>query len=318
LPALPKRERSFGPTSTSAGYRGCPYTNFGPSIQAHFQDSETAMPCINAVSFCEDPSIESICRRVLASGFDAIEVSRPPFYVGLRTKETRLRFAEWADENALGLQGFDCWVDVLPFDQRDETRAEFCAAIEFAQELQLGSIITHDAWLRDTTGISPQVSQQKHLDLFLPVADLCQEAGLGLLFEPHPDTLSMENSWCIDFIDGLESPNVGILYDCCHYGVGQPDKYLDSIAQLGARIRHLHISDGDCKTYALHLPLGDGKLDVNAIVRSLQAISFDGTLTNDLYSYPLLDDGARRNAKQIVEIERILGIGTQKRPHFIA
>jgi sugar phosphate isomerase/epimerase len=276
------------------------------------------MPCINAVSFHEDPSIESICRRVLATGFNAIEVSRPPFFIGLGTKETRQRFAEWAKEHTLGLQGFDCWVDVLPFDKLDETREEFRFAIEFASELRLGSIITHDAWLRDTTGISPQQSLLRHLDLFLPVADLCRESGLQLLFEPHPDTLSMDNSWCIDFVDGLEAKNVGVLYDCCHYGVGQPEGYVESIEELGFRIRHLHFSDGDRKTYALHLPLGDGELDLDAIVRSLQAITFHGTLTNDLYSYPLLEDGARRNAKQIVEIEQVLGIGSKERPHVNA
>lgn len=276
------------------------------------------MPCINAVSFHDDPGIESICRRVLATGFDTIEVSRPPFYHGLRTREMRRRFLDWAQENSLGLYGFDCWVEVLPFDQLDETREEFRAAIDFARELRLGAIITHDAWLRDTKNISPQESLQRHLDLFLPVADLCREADLQLLFEPHPDTLSMENSWCIDFIDGLESPNAGVLYDCCHYGVGQLDGYVDSIRELGSRIRHLHYSDGDRKTYALHLPLGDGELDLDAILRSLQAIPFQGTLTNDLYSYPLLDDGARRNAKKIVAVEAALGIGTTKRPRVTA
>lgn len=272
------------------------------------------MPCINAVSFHEDPSIESICRRVLATGFDAIELSRPPFYNGLRTRETRQRFAEWAVEHSLGLQGFDCWVEVLPFYNVNDTLVEFRSAIEFATELRLGSIITHDAWRRDTTGVSPTESLRRHLDLFLPVADLCREADLQLLFEPHPDTLSINNSWCIDLVDGLEAPNVGVLYDCCHYGVGQPESYVKSIEELGSRIRHLHFSDGDGKTYALHLPLGDGELELDEIVRSLQAIPFQGTLTNDLYSYPLLEDGARRNAKQILEVEQALGIGVKERP----
>lgn len=272
------------------------------------------MPCINAVSFHEDPSIESICRTVLAAGFDAIELSRPPFYHGLRTTDTRRRFAEWAGEHALGLQGFDCWVEVLPFDKMTETRDEFGAAVEFARELNLGSVITHDAWIRDTGDCSPQDSLRLHRELFQPVADLCAEACLELLFEPHPDTLSMDNAWCIDFIDSLEAANVGVLYDCCHYGVGQPEGYLEAIEQLGGRIRHLHFSDGDRKTYALHLPLGDGQLDLAAIIRKLQAIPFEGTLTNDLYSYPLLEDGARRNAKKIVDVEIALGVGARNRP----
>ena len=122
----------------------------------------------------------------------------------------------------------------------------------------------------------------------------------------------MQNSWAIDFIDSLaegRSPgSVGILYDCCHYGVGQPDDYVSSIASLGPRIQHLHFSDGDRKTYALHLPMGDGELDLDGIVGQLKKIGFDGTLTNDLYNYPLLEDGARRNAGPIREVALALGL----------
>ena len=119
--------------------------------------------------------------------------------------------------------------------------------------------------------------------------------------------------WACDFIDavadGRRPGSIGILYDCCHYGVGQPDAYLASIETLAARIQHLHFSDGDRETYALHLPLGDGCLDLDAIVSACQSIGFSGTLTNDLYNYPLLEDGARRNAQAIRAVERRLRIG---------
>jgi sugar phosphate isomerase/epimerase len=118
----------------------------------------------------------------------------------------------------------------------------------------------------------------------------------------------MDNAWCIDFIDGLEHSNVGVLYDCCHYGVGQPDAYVAAIEQLGSRIRHLHFSDGDRETYALHLPLGDGELDLPAVIQALRSVPFRGTLTNDLFNYPMLEDGARRNAPRIREVEQALGI----------
>lgn len=266
------------------------------------------MPCINAVSFHEDFSIESICRKVLSAGFDALEVSRPPFFNKLTTLQTRARFARWAADSGLRLQGFDCWVDVLPYSTYEKTLEGFRAAVDFARELNLQFVISHDAWLEDTPTQAPAEALRTHIELFRRVADMCLEAELSLVFEPHPNTLSMENSWCIDLIDGMERPNVGILYDCCHYGVGQPDTYVDAIAQLGKRIRHLHFSDGDRSTYALHLPLGDGELDLAAIVRALQAIPYHGTLTNDLYNYPMLEDGATRNAPRIRDIERSLGI----------
>jgi sugar phosphate isomerase/epimerase len=104
-----------------------------------------------------------------------------------------------------------------------------------------------------------------------------------------------------------------VLYDCCHYGVGQPESYAESIKILGSRIRHLHYSDGDRKTYALHLPLGDGELDLAAICANLKAIKYRGTLTNDLYSYPLLDDAARRNVARIREVEELLSLAAAGR-----
>lgn len=267
------------------------------------------MPRINAVSFHEDPSIESICRKIKAAGFDSIEVSRPPFYYKLISHGVRRRFAEWAAELGLTLYGFDCWVDVLPYSAFQETLDGFRAAVDFARELRLGMVITHDPWMKDNGERSPTECLRQNIELFRRLADMCAEAGLSLVFEPHPDTLSMNNGWCIDFIDGLERPNVGVLYDCCHYGVGQPETYVQAIGQLGARIRHLHFSDGDRATYALHLPLGDGELDLAAIIRALREIPFRGTLTNDLFNYPLLENGASRNAPIIKQVEAELGIG---------
>jgi sugar phosphate isomerase/epimerase len=148
------------------------------------------------------------------------------------------------------------------------------------------------------------------IEYFRELAEMAAAAGLDVVIEPHPDTLSMEDRFAIDLVDGVGRENLGLVYDCCHYGVGQPAGYVKSIERLGRRIRHVHFSDGDRRTYALHLPLGEGELDLEAIVAALQSIGFAGTLTNDLYNYPLLEKGARHNAPRIREVEARLGLAS--------
>ncbi len=266
------------------------------------------MARINAVSFHQNPSIESICRIVRACGFDSLELSRPPFFEKLVTPGARHAFKKWTGRLGLSLYGFDCWVDVNPYEALEETLNEFQKAVEFAADLNLGLIISHDPWSRVNRSRSPSECLPINVNLFQQVADLAAVRGLRLVFEPHPDTLSMDNQWVIDFIDGLARPNVGLLYDCCHYGVGQPGAYVEAILKLGRRIQHVHFSDGDRRTYALHLPLGEGELDWRAIIQALKSIGYRGTLTNDLYNYPLLEDGARRNVERIRETERELSL----------
>jgi sugar phosphate isomerase/epimerase len=261
------------------------------------------MSRINAVSFHEDRSIESICQRIKAAGFDSIEVSRPPFFEKLVTTGVRKRFQEYVNQMGLNLYGFDCWVDVNPYSAFKETIDGFKAAVEFAVDLDLRMIISHDPWMSVNGDRAASECLKVNIELFQQVADLAAAKRLKLIFEPHPDTLSMNNNWAVDFIDGLNRPNVGILFDCCHYGVGQPDGYLDSIGRLGARIQHIHFSDGDRRTYALHLPLGDGGLDLKGIVHAFKKLQYRGTLTNDMYNYPLLDNGAKRNAALIRHVE---------------
>jgi len=270
------------------------------------------MARINAVSFHETRSIEAICRTVRAIGYDSLELSRPPFYEKLTTTATRAAFANWANSIGLNRYGFNCWVDVQPFDDPVGTLQEFVRAADFAVDLNLQMVISHDSWASVNGGRSPAEVLRANVDLFRQVAQIMARRQLTLVFEPHPDTCSMDDAWCIDFLDavaeGHEVGRVGVLFDTCHYGVGQPSTYLGAIERLGQRIRHLHFADGDCQTYALHLPMGDGCLELAEVTQRLRSVGFHGSLTCDMYNYPLLEEGARRNLEHVRQVESALGL----------
>ncbi|MEW6749756.1 MAG: sugar phosphate isomerase/epimerase family protein [Candidatus Latescibacterota bacterium] len=269
------------------------------------------MARINAVSFHEHRSIEEICRLVKAAGFDSMEVSRIPFFDKLTTHGTRRRFREWAGELGLSLYGFDAWVEFDPYRSRAATVQGFARALAFAADLELGQVIAHDGFGPLWQGRRKAACLRTLVSLYQEVGAMAADHGLAVVLEPHPDTLSMDNQFAVDLIDGIGRDNVGLVYDSCHYGVGQPHTYVEAIGVLGRRIRHLHLSDGDCQTYALHLPLGEGRLDLDGIVGALRQIPFTGTLTNDLYGYPLIEEGARHNAPLLRQLERLLGDRSQ-------
>jgi sugar phosphate isomerase/epimerase len=272
------------------------------------REEPSAMARINAVSFHENPSIEAICHTIRAAGFDSIELSRPPFYNKLTTPGTRAAFAKWLGELGLTMYGFDAWVEVDPYTAATASLASYQDAIDFAQDLDLGMVITHDGWKRIIGHRRPNECLEVLIPFFQSISDMAADAGLDVVLEPHPDTLTMDDAFAIELIDGVDRHNIGLLYDCCHYGVGQPNSYVKAIERLGHRIRHVHFSDGDRTTYALHLPLGEGDLDLGSIVAALKGIGFHGTLTNDLYNYPLLEAGARHNVERIRQIDHELNV----------
>ncbi|MEZ6072843.1 MAG: TIM barrel protein [Pirellulales bacterium] len=166
-----------------------------------------------------------------------------------------------------------------PYTAFDETLADFGRAVNWAAELELRMIISHDPW-RHVNGSRAGGVHGNQPGIVPARGGPCAAKQLQLVFEPHPDTLSMQNAWAIEFIDtlaeGHPAGSVGILYDCCHYGVGQPEAYVDTISELGERIRHVHYSDGDRETYALHLAPGDGSLDLRPSTRPSSGLGIEG------------------------------------------
>ena len=144
-------------------------------------------------------------------------------------------------------------------------------------------------------GRAPQGSTESEwLDRLLPrLVELFQTAiafaapkGVRFMVEPHPFTVGMSDRVLVKLCDKLDSVHFGVTYDFCHYGVGRPKDYVSAVHALGPRIRHIHFSDSDQKSSELHFPPGQGRMNLESLLKAFKSIGYDGTMALDLYGYP--------------------------------
>ena len=250
--------------------------------------------CGNSITF-QHYTAEEACQRLAAAGCNAVEMW-PPHLEGCRTPRLLRQFREFAAELGLELWGLNAvGADYFqPFgsqDNYDSTLAGLKADVDYALELGVEDVMVWE-------GVRPSDSDMPDADLlavlvalFTEAIDYARPRGLRFTAEPHPFTLGMDNAFMIALCDQLDRDHFGVLFDFCHYGVGQPETCVKAIYELGARIEHLHYSDTDGVTSELHYPPGKGVLDLAAMNQALIDIGFAGTSTLDMYGYPVPEQG---------------------------
>lgn len=152
--------------------------------------------------------------------------------------------------------------------------------------------------------------------------DMAAERSLNLAFHPHAGT-AIETSEEVSTL--MWTTNVAICLDTGHLYLGGAD-----VAQVardaGARVRHVHMKDVDAElasrvrsrelTYAaavragLYRPLGEGDVNVRAVLDALRAGGYDGWYVFEqdtaLDHEPAPSDGPVRSARQSLEFFREL------------
>jgi sugar phosphate isomerase/epimerase len=216
----------------------------------------------------EDYPVEDAFRFMCELGFTRVE----PWKHHLKrckTPELREQFVKSMERMGLGIGGLNAVGEryYRPFGTDQDLQATvdgLQADLEFALSLAVRDVLIWE-------GVRPEGSTDSYceshflprlVELFRAVLKFAQRVNARVLVEPHPFTVGMNDRFLIKLYDALDSPHFGILYDCCHFGVGQPTDYLGAIQRLGPRIRHIHFSDSDQRTSELHYVPGTGRLDL--------------------------------------------------------
>ena len=262
----------------------------------------------------EDYPLEEALRIFRAAGFDSLEMWKHHLK-RCKTYELRRKFVAYASELGISMGGFNAVGEdyFQPFGtdrQLEETLEGLKADMEFALSLGTRDVLIWEGRAPAGTTESEWLERllPRLIELFRAALAFAEPFGARFLVEPHPYTVGMSDRLLIQLYDTLDSPRFGITYDFCHYGVGRKNDYLDSIHALGRRIRHIHFSDSDQESSELHFPPGAGRMNLPAMLEAFKSIGYDGTMTLDLYGYPLPAQALARSASRLREASEFLGV----------
>jgi len=238
------------------------------------------------------PDLEKKLRQVSSLGYDAVEL--------------HVRAPRRVDVDLVNRVTTDCTLPVcavgtgqayvddgLSFCHSDDSvRAEAARRIkedtEFASAV--GAPIVIIGLVRGRT--SPGVEKARAVDwirqAILDCAAFSKERGIRLVLEPinryETDVFNTVTE-TMDFVRGLQTPDVGLLLDTFHMNIEEPS-ICGSIRDAGKMIFHVHAVDSN------RWAPGYGHLDLGEIVAALSEVGYEGCLSAEILPLPTPDHAA--------------------------
>lgn len=142
------------------------------------------------------------------------------------------------------------------------------------------------------------------LDVFVeelkPVVEHAEREGVMLLIEPEPDLLIERFNQYLELRDRIDSPYMQLNFDIGHaYCVGEDP--VQWIERMSHETRHYHFEDIAASRVHKHLIPGRGAINFKSVLSAIDASSYDGWITVELYPYIEDPDAAGREAKEHLE-----------------
>jgi len=270
-------------------------------------------PIGNPMIFHRYP-LEEALRLMAGFGYRELEIW-PSQIESCRTEQLRKQFVDYARSfgvslvrlNASVANYFD--VPLSSAEQVPGIIAGLKRDIDVAHSLGMTQLLTWEG--RKPVAAEKDNSQwmlDQTLKIFQEAIRYGDSKGISLSVEVHPFTLGIDLDFLIKLCDALNSDSFGVTYDCCHFGVGLPNHYIEAIHRLGPRIKHVHFSDSDQQSSELHFAIGAGCLDLDGIVGALKKIKFQGTVMLDLWLYPFPEKGTKMSLPYVSRVMKELGL----------
>lgn len=186
------------------------------------------------------------------------------------------------------------WVDTSSLNEpvRRASLASIHQAVERMRALEIHAYVLH-LWGFTTTQIATQLQEPTQRDLVLEAIIAQADRSLNELLEIlDPRLLCVENledSLFERAVPLIEKHDTGICLDVGHLAVQGLDE-LDFLVRHAHRVREVHLHDaircspGHDRQPRDHLALGQGEIDIPALLHQLERIGFDGPVVLELNS----------------------------------
>lgn len=185
-------------------------------------------------------------------------------------------FCGWTGHADWGYPGMYKTLGLIPDELRDARVAEILGGAALAARLGVKNIVTHIGYLPD----DPQ--NETHMAVVRAARYICEQIakdGQYFLFE----TGEMIPTTLIRFMTEIGLPNVGVNFDPANLIINGRANPTDAVKRLAPYIRGMHGKDaihpiGDAPK-GKEVKLGEGAVDFPAILSTLKAAGYDGSVT---------------------------------------
>jgi sugar phosphate isomerase/epimerase len=148
------------------------------------------------------------------------------------------------------------------------------------------------------------LSRDRGLEMFreglMAVEHRAKEKGIRVLIEPEPGLLIENSAQFLELFAGLDPEVFGLNFDIGHFFcVGE--NVSDLIRQMRPFIHHFHLEDIAATREHKHLMLGDGAIDIEEVLATIDEIGYSGFVTVELYTYEDAAVDAAASAMQYLE-----------------
>ncbi len=200
---------------------------------------------------------------------------------------------------AIGDTHHPSWIEID--SESRKLRIEYTIdCIKLARKLGVSNISTEPGG----PVINQGLSENELLKIFEiginEILETTMQENVTVLVEPEPGLLIENSQQFIKFIKNFDSKYIGLNFDIGHFFCVEEDPS-QVIYRLSDYVRHVHLEDIAADRTHQHLMLGEGAIDIDSVLKSLEDIGYDGFITVELYPYQECPIHAAKQAMKFIK-----------------